>query len=148
MGEQLTTAMPYVWLAVVVVAAVVEGLTVQLVSVWFAVGGIVAAVAAFFGADVTVQITLFIVVSAVLLLCTRPFAKRMSHFQKTDTNADRCIGKTGVVTEEICNSADRGLIKVLGSVWTARSEDGSDIPAGANVTVLRIEGVKAIVRRS
>lgn len=69
----------------------------------------------------------------------------MTRFHKAETNADRYIGKTGVVTEEIDNTAGRGLVKVLGSIWTARSEDGAVIAAGENVLVKRIEGVKVIV---
>ncbi|QKN24736.1 NfeD family protein [Caproicibacterium lactatifermentans] len=140
--------MPFVWLVIIIIAAVIEGLTVQLVSVWFAVSGIVAAVAAFFGAAPWIQVLLFLAVSAVLLLCTRPFARRMTRFQKVQTNADRYVGKTGIVTEEICNTDDRGLVKIMGSVWTARSEDDSIIPAGSIVAVARIEGVKLIVRRN
>ena len=67
---------------------------------------------------------------------------------KTQTNADRYIGKAGVVTEQIDNEAARGLVKVLGSVWTARSADGSVIPAGANVEICAIDGVKSLSKGS
>lgn len=143
--DQLMAAMPFVWLAVVVIAAILEAATVQLVSIWFAVGGIAAVIAAACGASILVQIILFIGVTVVALLLTRPLVKKMTHFRKTETNADRYVGKIGVVTEEIDNTAGRGLVKVLGSIWTARSEDGSVIAAGESVTVQKIEGVKVIV---
>ena len=66
-------------------------------------------------------------------------------FKKEDTNAGRYLGKIGIVTSEINNIAAVGQVKVLGNVWSARSSDGSIIPAGASVLVLRIEGVKLIV---
>ena len=142
---QLMAAMPFVWLAVVVAASILEAVTVQLVSIWFAVGGIAAVIAAACGASLFVQLLVFIGVTAATLLLTRPAVKNMTRFRKTETNADRYIGKTGVVTEEINNTAGRGLVKVLGSVWTARSQDGGVIAAGENVTVQSIEGVKVIV---
>lgn len=145
MWDQLLAAMPFVWLVIVVIAAIVEAVTVQLVSIWFAVGGIAAVIAAACGASIPVQFILFIAVAVATLVLTRPLVKKMTRFHKAETNADRYIGKTGVVTEEIDNTAGRGLVKVLGSIWTARSEDGAVIAAGENVLVKRIEGVKVIV---
>ena len=148
MWEQLTASTAFLWLIVVIVAAVIEGLTVQLVSIWFALGGIAAVVAAALGASVTVQVVAFVAVSVLALILTRPLVKRMTRFQKVETNADRYLGKTAVVTEEIDNTAGHGLVKVQGSVWTARAADDTVIPAGVDVTVDRIEGVKMIVHRA
>lgn len=63
------------------------------------------------------------------------------------TNADRCIGETGVVEEAIDNTYDKGLVKVKGSVWTARSEHNELIDRGTLVVVKQIEGVKVIVSK-
>ena len=62
------------------------------------------------------------------------------------TNADRCVGRTGVVLEDIDNLAATGQVRVCGSVWSARSTDGASIAAGTTVVVDRIEGVKLMVR--
>ncbi|MDD3229195.1 MAG: NfeD family protein [Oscillospiraceae bacterium] len=145
MSGEILTAMPFVWLGIIVVASLVEAATVQLVSVWFAVGGIAAVIASACGADILVQILLFIAVTVLALILTRPLVKKITHSQKAKTNADRYIGNNGVVTEEINNTAGQGEVKVMGSVWTARSEDGTVIPIGENIVVKRIEGVKAIV---
>lgn len=64
----------------------------------------------------------------------------------TATNADRCVGRTGVVLEDIDNLAAAGQVRVCGSVWSARSTDGTPIAAGTTVVVDRIEGVKLMVR--
>ena len=64
------------------------------------------------------------------------------------TNADRFVGETAVVTQAIDNIAETGLVKLQGTVWTARTADGSVIAEGEKVTVKAIEGVKLIVEKA
>lgn len=138
--------MPYIWLAVIVVMAIAEALTTQLVSIWFVVGGIVALIVSLFGVTLPVQLIVFVLVSTITLLITRPLVKKTMQFKKEDTNAGRYIGKIGQVIVEINNDLGVGQVNVSGSVWTARTTDGSVIPEGANVTVESIEGVKLMVK--
>ena len=133
------------WLVVIVIAVVVEACTVQLVSVWMAIGGVGALIAGLCGAPFWVQTAVFAGVTALALLISRPMVKKVMHFQKVDTNAGRYIGKTGIVTARIDNTEGIGQVTVLGSVWTARSADGSVLPEGENVVIKAIEGVKLIV---
>lgn len=133
------------WLVVIVIAVVVEACTVQLVSIWMVVGGIGALIASLCGMPFWGQAAVFAGVTVLTLLVTRPMVKKVMHFQKVDTNAGRYIGKTGVVTTQIDNTAGVGQVAVLGSVWTARSADGSILPEGENVVIKAIEGVKLIV---
>ena len=46
------------------------------------------------------------------------------------------------------NFLTSGLVKLQGTVWTARSADGEAIPEGKTVTVKKIEGVKLIVEKA
>ena len=138
--------MPYVWLAVILLAAVIEMATVQLVSVWFAAGALTALIACLADAPLIVQVLVFGVVSAAALAAMRPLAVRKLAVRKTRTNADRYLGKIALVTVEIDNTVGTGQANVLGSIWTARSADGSVIPAGRRVVVESIDGVKLIVR--
>lgn len=137
--------MPYIWLVVIVLSIVIEAATAQLVSIWFVAGGLAALIAGMCDAAIWLQILLFLLVTGIALLATRPLVKRMMHFKRTETNADRYIGKEGVVTVPIDNIQGTGQVMVLGSHWTARSVDGTPIPAGADVIVNRIEGVKVLV---
>ena len=139
------TAMAYVWLAAAIVMGVVEGATFNLVSVWFAGGAVAAFLTALFGGKFPLQLTLFIVVSAILLACLRPLAKRRAAVKPVRTNADRIIGMTGIVTEAIDNIRATGAVKVGGVEWTARSEQDAVIEAGSQVKILRISGVKVYV---
>lgn len=138
--------MPFIWLAVIILAALIEMATPQLVSIWFSVGGVIALIACEMKAPILLQILIFVIVSGVSLVATRPLARKLLSVKKTNTNADRYIGKIAVVTAEINNTLGTGQVNVLGSVWTARSSDGSVIPAGQRVFVEAIDGVKLIVR--
>lgn len=138
--------MPYVWLGVIVVMAIIEGVTTQMVSIWFVFGALVAFIVSLFGVALPIQLIVFAAVSTVMLVITRPLVKKIMHFKKEDTNAGRYIGKIGLVTMEINNELGVGQVNVSGSVWTARAVDGVVIPKGTNVEVESIEGVKLLVK--
>ena len=136
-----------VWLVLLLLFMGVEAASVGLTSVWFAAGALCALIAALLGAPLWVQIALFLAVSALCLLAVRPLAKRHLNSRVEPTNADRVIGEQAQVTEDIDNIRGKGTVVIRGAVWTARSEDGLPVPAGALVRVLRIEGVKVFVER-
>ena len=138
--------MPYIWLLVIVAAIVVEASTSQLVSIWFVVGGIAALITSLFSDSLLLQIIMFVSVTLVTLLATRPLVKRILHFKKEDTNAGRYIGRIGLVTVAIDNEHATGQVSVEGSVWSARSIDGTALPIGKEVVVQAIEGVKLLVK--
>ncbi len=140
--------MEVVWLVLLVAFAVAEGVTAALVSVWFMGGTLAALIASLCGAELWLQIVLFFAVSSALLLALRPLSKKLLRRKKVATNADRNIGRTAIVTEEIDNLLGTGAVKISGVEWSARSADGSRIEKGAVVRVLRIEGVKVCVERA
>ena len=137
----------YIWLAVIVLCVVIEALTLDLCAIWFAVGGVAALVAASLSLEVVTQLIIFVLFSAVLLVLMRPFCRRFLKTKKEPTNADRIIGETAYVTEQIDNIRETGAVKVLGAEWSARSRDDAIIPSGAKVKVVEIRGVKAVVEK-
>ena len=141
----LMSPMALFWLVALIVLAIAEAATVGLVCIWFAGGALAALIAAGVGAPVWLQITLFLVVSGVLLALLRPMMRKVVMPKRTATNADRHLGKVALVTEEINNLQETGTVKLDGVIWTARSEHDEVIPVGATITVLRIEGVKVVV---
>ncbi|MBR4098818.1 MAG: NfeD family protein [Clostridium sp.] len=133
------------WLIALVIFAAIEGFTVGLTGIWFAAGSLAALAAAGLGARPLIQVAVCLTVAALSMLLLRPIAKKHLKPRYTPTNADRILGKTALVTEDIDASSGAGLVNISGQVWSARSEDGSLIPAGTEVTILRIEGVKVYV---
>jgi membrane protein implicated in regulation of membrane protease activity len=136
-----------VWLALLILFAVGEGISVGLTSIWFAAGSLCALAAALAGGPLWLQIALFIVVSALCLLAVRPLAKKYLDPGVQPTNADRIIGQEALVTEDINDLQGRGAVTIGGVAWTARSGTDQIISAGTRVRVLRIEGVKVFVEQ-
>ena len=138
--------MSIIWLVALIVFAVAEAATVQLVSIWFAAGSLAAFISALLHAPLWLQVVLFFVVAIAALVLTRPMIKKHLNAQVKPTNADRVIGMACRVTEDIDNLISAGAVKCAGKEWTARSEQGEKIAAGETVTAVAIEGVKLIVR--
>ena len=134
-----------VWAVAIVAFGIFEGVTAQLVSIWFVIGSVAALISAAFKAPIWLQIVIFFAVSVLVLVAMRPIIKKKITPTLEKTNADRCIGKDGVVIEEINNLLSTGQVKADGKVWTARSSDNSVIPRDTVVTVEKIDGVKLVV---
>ena len=136
------------WLILLACFLVVEAITVGLTTIWFAGGALVAAIASGAGAGILVQWILFLVISLVLLIFTRPIAMRYLNTNRTRTNAESLIGKEAVVTQTIENLKNQGQVIVGGIEWTARTDDNEKmIEKDTVVEIERIEGVKLIVKK-
>lgn len=136
------------WLITFIVLLVCELVSSALVSVWFCGGALVAIVANLLSAPFLIQLIIFIIVSAVLLIITRPLAKKILKKDTLKTNVSSIIGKKAVVTKEIDNTECIGEINVNGQIWSARSFDDEIIKESSNVVIEDIQGVKAIVKQS
>ncbi len=135
------------WLVITAVLIGIEIATLGLTTIWFAGGGLAAAVSAAFGGSYPVQILVFLAVSALLLIFTRPYAKRFIERKKTTTNVENIPGKTAVVTETIDNRKETGAVMLNGLTWTARTLEGAaPVEKDRIVEVLRVDGVKLIVK--
>lgn len=134
------------WLGLMMLFLVVEAACpIHLVSIWFALGSLVAMIASLLGGPVWLQITLFVAVSGTLLALLWPLVRKYFTPKLEKTNLDSVIGTTGLVTIAIDNVAAAGEVKLGAMVWTARSSSGAPIPQGTLVRVDKIEGVKAFV---
>ena len=135
-----------IWLAALVILLLAEALTLGLTTIWFAGGALIALIAALVGANIWVQLGIFLAVSLLLLIFTRPAALRYMNKSTLKTNVDSLTGEVGVVSERIDNLEATGKVKLNDVLWTARSEDGTVIEEGAVVEISRVEGVKLIVK--
>ena len=135
-----------IWLLLVIVLLAIEIATVNLTTIWFAGGAIVAFISTFYGASATVQRTIFVGLSLLLLVVTRPIALNYVRNGKTKTNADILIGRIAIVSKEIDNLSQSGEVMIADISWTARSlKETSVIAVGSKVKICAIEGVKLIV---
>ena len=138
--------MIYIWIGLIILFILIEALTPQLLTIWFAAGSAVGLLLAVLHLPEWLQIASAVVISVLLLILTRPLARKLNR-EAEKTNALGVIGKTGIVTERIDNRTFTGRITVSGQSWSARSADNSVIREGDSVQVLHIEGVKLIVTK-
>ena len=138
---------PIIWLVILAFLLVVEAVTAGLTTIWFAGGALAAAIAAYLGAELWVQILLFLVISILLLIFTRPLAVKYMNKDLEKTNVNSLIGKKAVVTEKIDNLAQTGQVKINDVEWMARSFfDGETIPKSTVVVIEEIHGVPLYVK--
>lgn len=138
--------MPIVWIGFVIFMLLCEGFTTQLVSIWFAVGALCAAVSSLITSFVLVQVIVFIVVTCGTLIATKPLVDKYKKGHKeVKTNSDRLIGQTGVMLTDIDTLEAVGQLKVSGEVWTAKLKNPTPVKKDDKVKILAIEGVKMIV---
>lgn len=137
--------MMLVWLGIALGAVLIELLTpTALISIWFTVGALVAALMVWLHMNVAIQCIVFVFVSVVAMLVVRPIATRYLRGNVVPTNADRMIGQIARVTKEI-REDQWGEVYVLSTYWSAVSFGHVTIEKGKKVKVLNIEGAKLIV---
>lgn len=137
--------MPFIWIGFAVLMIICEAFTTQLVSIWFVIGAACAAVTTIFTDSILIQSTVFLIVSLVALIVTKPLVKRFKSSRgRVSTNADRLIGQTGVMLSDIDDVQQVGQAKVEGEIWTVKSGK-TPLKKNSKITVLSIEGVKLIV---
>lgn len=138
---------PIIWLGILAVLLVIEGLTTALTTIWFAGGALAAAIAAGVGMGIVPQLLLFFCVSLVLLLFTRPAALKLMNKGTEKTNVEGLLGKSAVVIQQIDNLAQTGQVRINDIEWMARTSDDSiTIPVGTVVVIEAVHGVRLIVR--
>ncbi len=136
-----------IWLVIFIVMLGIEIATLGLTTIWFAGGALIATLVAAMGFPLYVQIPVFLVVSVVLLLFTRPIAQKYFNKERIMTNAESLVGQTAVVTESINNLKGMGKAVINGQEWTARSvDDSAELQKETQATVVAIEGVKLVLR--
>ena len=108
------------WLVLVIVLSIIEIATVNLLTIWFVISGIVALILSFFIKDVAIVSTIFALLGIILLFTTRPIFSKLLKPKNEKTNFDRIIGKVGIVTEEIKRN-QIGEVKIDGKKWSAIS---------------------------
>lgn len=139
---------PIIWLGILAVLLIIEGLTTALTTIWFAGGALTAAVAAGFGAGIVPQLLLFFAVSLVLLFFTRPVALKLMNKGTEKTNVNSLPGKTAVVIQKIDNLAQTGQVRINDIEWLARTpDDNVTIPEGTVVVIKEVHGVRLIVEK-
>jgi membrane protein implicated in regulation of membrane protease activity len=111
----------------------------------FAVGAVVAAVAAALGGGTVTQVLVFVIVSVALIAVVRPIAARHREQRpQLASGIDALRGRQAVVLERV--DGNGGRIKLAGEIWSARTLDADQVcDVGQQVDVVEIDGATAVV---
>ena len=131
--------MLYVWIGIILLLTLLEILTINLTTIWYVAGAILALILSFITDNFFIQFGVFVISGTVFLFTTRPFLTRLMKNDNVKTNFDRIIGMNGVVTVEIKKNSV-GEVKVDGKKWSAISN--KNIEKDSIVKILSIDGVK------
>ena len=134
------------WLIIAGLFFVGEIFTLGFLIFWFGIGALFAMIVSFFTTNIIIQTTVFLITSTIFILATKPLVKKFVDVKKTNTNVFSIIGKKALVIKDIDPIHSSGQIKVNGEVWSAETENNEIIKEGSEVEVLKINGVKAIVK--
>lgn len=146
MFESVFSSSLILWVVVMAVAVVIEAASVQLMTIWFAIGAFCAIIAEAVSAPFYIQVFIFFFVSVVLLVFTRPILQKLMK-KKTDISVNSDIGKTGTVTRTIDPAENEGRV-ILGDVsWNAKTKGADIIPVNSKVRVEEVDGTTLYVKK-
>ncbi|NLA75562.1 MAG: NfeD family protein [Deltaproteobacteria bacterium] len=136
----------WIWIAMAAVLLIAEIFTAGFFLIWFSVGAAGAGILAMLGVGTTAQLIVFILLSGTLFVFGRRFAERVTAQQPPGVGADRFIGLSGYVIEEIDNIAGKGRIMTGRDEWRAISDSGEKISINTTIEIIRVDGTKAVVK--
>lgn len=134
----------FIWIGLIIVLILIEAATISLTTIWLAAGALFAFIFSLFSLPLLYQITVFLLVSIMLLIFTRPVAVKYLKVGGHRTNVDLLIGEKGIVIMDITEHST-GQVRVKGQIWTAVSKTGENIKKDTEVIVEEIQGVKLVV---
>ena len=143
--QVLNNNLPWVWVGITIICVVIESLTLSLTTIWFGISAFAMVFLAFTPLPFTAQLCIFVAVSLILLIFTRPVVKKKLNQKKIATNYERIIGQIGVVTKKI-TALEKGSVRINGMEWTAAVKEDLTLEKGSKCIIEEIAGVTAYVK--
>ena len=133
---------PVNWFIIGFILTVMEIVHPAFVIFWFGIAGVVTGIIALFLHSLGPQVAIFAVLSGILVLASRPLARRWTHGSPDKVGSERLSGAQGLVLSAIQPPA-MGMVKVLGD--TMRAEADAPIEAGRMIRVKEVVGTHVVV---
>lgn len=134
------------WAIVLIVTIVLEICTMQLTSIWFSLGALISMIVSLFNGSFPLQLTIFIIISVLSLILTRPLIKKIK-VKTQPTNHELNVGKIAIVIETINKANQTGRVSLDGVNWSAVTETFEPINVGSRVVVEKVDGAKLWVSK-
>ncbi|MFV0424967.1 MAG: NfeD family protein [Bacilli bacterium] len=138
------TLIAFLWLFIIIVLLIIEAVTINLVTLWFAIAAIPSFIISLYSNNIILQIAIFIAISIVLLIATKPFVKKIHHGKTIKTNYERVVGEQAIALDSF-GGIETGYVKVNGLEWLAQSNE--EIVKGDIITIKDVSGAKVTVEK-
>lgn len=143
--EQVLNLLPWIWGAIIIITVVIELFSADIDAIWFSAGALVALVLSFFDVHIAIQLSAFVVVTAVLLFTVGRLAKKALMTKNISKNSDSLIGKEILILETV-NEFEKGSGVINDIVWTVVCQAGISIEKGKHAVIVAIDGNKLVVK--
>lgn len=146
MIEFILKNLSWFWLFLLIACVVIESFTMMLTTIW----GAIAALPMIFIAKTSLpfkwQLLIFIVITVLLIIFTRPFAVKKMKIGKNKTNINALVNQDILITKEVSEFTKGEGKTQNGVTWTVKSENNTAIPAGTKCKISSVEGNTLIVK--
>ena len=144
MVDFIPNVMPWIWTGILVICIVIECFTFSLTTIWAALASVPLIFISRTILSLQVQILIFAVITLLLIIGTRPLALKLLRKEKNE-NINNLEGQKVIVTKKI-TATEKGEAKASnGVIWTAKSNNSSEIEKDSVCRILKIEGNTLIV---
>lgn len=144
MVDFIPNVMSWIWTGILVICIVIECFTFSLTTIWAALASVPLIFISRTSLSLQVQILIFAVITLLLIIGTRPLALKLLRKEKNE-NINNLEGQKVIVTKKI-TATEKGEAKASnGVIWTAKSNDSSEIEKDSVCRILKIEGNTLIV---
>lgn len=145
MFESIVAYMPWIWFGLAVVFTLIEVTTFNLVTIWFALGSLIMIFVSFLPIPIGWTVLIFLGISTLMLIFTRPIAEKKLKIGKAKTNTDALLGEKVVVIKPF-SDFDKGEVKVKGISWSALAVKGASFQEGEKGIIEKVEGVTLYIK--
>lgn len=131
---------PWFWLLLLLAFVAIEIFTFQLTTIWCAIAALPMIFISLTKMDMVWQLLIFVAISLVLLIFTRPFAVKKLKIGKEKTNMEALVGQHVIVTKEISKFSKGQAKTTNGVIWSVQANSDSPIPEGSECEITQILG--------
>lgn len=140
MFEFTAQVCPWIWLGVLIICCIIEALTMGLTTIWAAIAALPMIFIARTGLPFRWQLLIFVIITLVLIVFTRPFVVKKLKLGKSKTNVNTMVGEEVLITKAI-TKFEKGEAKAKnGVIWSVKTSDGSEIKKNETAKVISVEG--------
>ncbi len=138
-----------IWLILAVVLGAIELMSTTFILLWVAIAALITGLLGLLVHSFGAQLSVFAVLSVILLLLTRPLVRRWrgTGASTYQSNVQQLVGEQGIVVTRL-SGGRTGMVRVGNDVWSARGDlSDTQMEPGERVRVVAVKSSLLIVSK-